>query len=191
MGLLQWLWNEEPPATIVGENHVLRYPLAEDYEQWRSLRAASRAFLTPWEPTWANDELSKASFRHRLKRYTEMREDDAAFPYFLLARDSATLLGGLTLSNVRRGVSQSATLGYWMGESHAGQGHMKQGLKLLLPHAFNRLGLHRVEAACLPRNAISIKLLEGAGFEREGQAKAYLKIAGQWEDHLLFGRRAD
>jgi [ribosomal protein S5]-alanine N-acetyltransferase len=191
MGLLQWLWEDEAQNTIVGPDHILRFPSVDDYEQWQTLRAASRRFLEPWEPTWSADELSKSSFRARIKRYSELRDDDAAYPFYLFTQKNRTLLGGVTLSNVRRGVSQSATLGYWMGEQHANQGHMTAALKMLLPHAFKQLGLHRVEAACLPRNEASIRLLEHAKFEREGFAKSYLKIAGHWEDHLLFGRRSD
>ena len=102
------------------------------------------------------------------------------------------LVGGLTLSHVRRGVAQSATLGYWMGRPYAGRGHMSAAVAALVPFAFQTLRLHRVEAACVPTNQPSIRLLETNGFEREGYARRYLCINGTWADHYLYARvRAD
>lgn len=164
---------------------ILRSPTLADYEDWAELRQASRAFLQPWEPSWPTDDLTRASYRRRMRRYTEDQRSDHAYPYFVFATDS-TLLGGLTLSNVRRGVAQTATLGYWMGKPFAGKGHMSAAVRLLVPHALTTLGLHRVEAACMPSNAASIRLLEKVGFTREGYARRYLCIDGLWQDHLLF-----
>ena len=96
------------------------------------------------------------------------------------------LLGGITLGNMRRGVAQCGTLGYWMGEKYAGKGLMTKAARALLRHAFLEMGLHRVEAACAPENERSRRLLERLGFEREGFARAYLLIDGAWQDHLLF-----
>ena len=96
------------------------------------------------------------------------------------------LLGGVTLGNLRRGVAQCATLGYWMGEKHAGHGFMGKAVRALLRHVFVDMRLHRVEAACAPNNERSRRLLEKLGFHREGFARAYLLIDGAWQDHLLF-----
>jgi ribosomal-protein-alanine N-acetyltransferase len=85
-------------------------------------------------------------------------------------------------------VAQAGTLGYWMGAPHAGQGYMSAALQAVLPFCYDELRLHRVEAACIPRNTPSIRLLEKSGFAREGLAKEYLCINGVWQDHLLFGR---
>lgn len=164
---------------------ILRSPTLADYEDWAELRQASRAFLQPWEPSWPVDDLTRTSYRRRMRRYTEDQRADHAYPYFVFATDG-TLLGGLTLSNVRRGVAQTATLGYWMGKSFAGKGHMTAAVRLIVPHALTTLGLHRVEAACMPSNAASIRLLEKVGFTREGYARRYLCIDGLWQDHLLF-----
>ena len=92
----------------------------------------------------------------------------------------------MTLGNVRRGVAQCGTLGYWMGEKYAGQGYMAKAVRALLRHAFLEMGLHRIEAACAPDNERSRRLLERLGFQREGYARAYLLIDGAWQDHLLF-----
>ena len=104
----------------------------------------------------------------------------------LFSRQNHALLGGLTIGHIRRGASQSCMVGYWMGERHAGQGHMTAGLSLAVHHIFSSLNLHRIEAACIPDNDRSIRLLEKAGFAREGYMKDYLKIRGEWRDHLLY-----
>ena len=173
---------------IDGEGVYLRAPEPRDYIEWAELRGASRAFLMPWEPTWAADELSRGSFRYKLRRYSEDARDDKAYAFFIFLEDDNALVGGVTLSNVRRGVSQSASLGYWTGERFAGKGYMTAAVRAVLRFAFEELELHRIEAACQPDNAASRNVLTKAGFTLEGHAHAYLKINGQWRDHVLFGR---
>jgi len=172
---------------IPGEGVYLRPALSRDFEQWRELRACSRAFLKPWEPRWPADDLTRVGFRRRLIRQDRDRLDDQAYTFLLFREDDHALLGGLTLGNIRRGVAQCGTLGYWMGEPFAGQGYMSKGVAAALRHAFNDLRLHRVEAACAPHNDRSRRLLERLGFQHEGFARAYLLIDGAWQDHLLFG----
>jgi ribosomal-protein-alanine N-acetyltransferase len=183
-------FSEQLP-TIVGNGVLLRTPQMSDYAVWSSLREASRDFLTPWEPTWPADDLTRASFRRRIKRYSEDQRLDMAYPFFIFRKSDGALVGGLTLSNVRRGCAQAGSLGYWMGASFARQGHMTSAVAAVLPFAFATLRLHRVEAACIPANAASIRLLEKTGFRREGYARQYLCIDGIWQDHLLFARLRD
>ncbi len=171
---------------LTGGGVVLRHPQAGDYEAWARLRDESRAHLQPWEPTWGPDELTRASFRRRINRYAQEIREDRGYPFWVMT-PSGQLMGGCTLSNVRRGVSQTASLGYWMGVHFAGKGCMTAAVKLMLGHAFGALGLHRIEAACLPVNEASRKVLTKCGFTEEGFARKYLKIDGQWRDHLLFG----
>jgi ribosomal-protein-alanine N-acetyltransferase len=172
---------------LVGEGVYLRPALQRDFESWRDLRADSRAFLKPWEPRWPADDLTRSGYRRRLLRQDRDRQDDQAYTFLLFREDDHALLGGLTLGNVRRGVAQCGTLGYWMGELHAGHGYMSKGVRAALRHAFGELRLHRVEAACAPHNERSRRLLEQLGFQHEGFARAYLLIDGAWQDHLLFG----
>ena len=152
------------------------------------MRKASRRFLQPWEPEWQDDELARTSFRYRLHIYNKLALEERSIALFIFESRGEKLLGGINLNNIRRGVSQSATLGYWIGEAYARQGYTTEATLLLLNHAFRDMGLHRVEAACLPTNAASIALLKKTGFEQEGFAKSYLKIAGLWHDHILFAR---
>ncbi len=172
---------------IDGEGVYLRAPELRDYADWAALREASRAFLTPWEPTWVSDETSRVSYRYRLRRYLEDARDDKAFAMLLFREDDDALVGGLTLSNLRRGVAHMASLGYWVGERYAGNGYVTAGVRAIVRFAFVDLELHRVEAACQPDNLASRRVLEKAGFAQEGAAPAYLKINGAWRDHLLFG----
>ena len=174
------------PYRLIGDRVFLRPPERGDYEAWASLRAGSRDFLSPWEPSWPPDALSRANFRARVARYAEDWRTDQAYNFFIFARDE-TLIGGIGLSNIRRGVSETASLGYWVGEPFARQRYMTSALPLVVDFAFERLGLHRLEAACLPSNAPSRSLLARAGFQQEGYAREYLCIAGKWQDHLLFG----
>lgn len=174
-------------AAITGTLVTMRPPVAADYDAWSKLRHESRDFLRPWEPTWAPDELSKEAFRRRLRRYAQASRDGTGHIFFIFDKKSGALLGGCQLSNIRQGVAQSAaTLGYWMGERHAGKGLMTDAVVALTRYCINKLGLHRIEAACLSDNAASRRVLTKAGFVQEGAARKYLKINGQWRDHLLF-----
>jgi [ribosomal protein S5]-alanine N-acetyltransferase len=176
---------------IAGEGIVLRAPQVSDYAEWAALREASRDFLTPWEPTWPSDDLTRASFRRRIKRYGEDQRSDLAYAFFIFLKQSNILVGGLTLANIRRGCAQAASLGYWMGAAHARHGHMTAAVKAIIPFAFGTLRLHRIEAACIPANIASVRLLEKTGFKREGFARRYLCIDGVWQDHLLYARLHD
>lgn len=167
---------------------TLRAPEVGDHAAWAALRRGSARFLQPWEPLWTVDELSRSTYRARLRVHAQSIAQERALPYFLFERSTDTLLGGLTVSNIRRGVSQSATIGYWMGEQHAGRGFMSEAVDAVCHFLLRERGLHRVEAATLPTNMRSVALLERCGFRLEGCAREYLKIAGRWQDHLLFSR---
>jgi ribosomal-protein-alanine N-acetyltransferase len=176
---------------IAGEGVYMRPPNLADYSTWAELRAESRAFLTPWEPTWPADDLTRSAFRRRIRRYQDEIRDDHAYPFFIFRQADQILLGGITLSNVTRGMTQTATLGYWMGERHANRGYMTRAVKALAPFAFGALRLHRLEAACLPHNVASMRLLEKLGFQREGLARGLVCIAGRWQDHIVYALLAD
>ncbi|MGO9423659.1 GNAT family N-acetyltransferase [Roseiarcus sp.] len=175
-----------PEPLLRGDGLYLRPATPADFSAWSQLRAASRPFLEPWEPTWPDDDLTQAAFRRRLKRQEEDIARDEAYPLLIFDQTSDQLLGGVTLGGVRRGVSQTGTLGYWMGAAHAGKGRMTRAVSATVEFAFGKLRLHRVEAACIPDNAPSIALLQSNGFHREGYARGYLKIDGAWRDHVLF-----
>jgi len=188
MAFFRSIHTSETLPVVSGDGVILRVAQMSDFAQWSALREKSRDFLTPWEPTWLEDDLTRASFRRRLKRYSEDMRSDFAYPFLLFRRSDNALLGGITLTNIRRGVAQSGSLGYWIGAPFAHQGYMRRGVGALIPFAFEGLRLHRIEAACIPTNQPSIKLLERTGFQREGYAREYLCINGLWQDHLLYAR---
>ncbi len=181
----------EPLPCVAGEGVVLRTPQMTDYNEWAALREKSRAFLMPWEPTWPEDDLSRSAFRRRIKRYVEDLRSDQGYAFLIVRNTDNALVGGLTIANIRRGVAQAGSLGYWMGEPFARQGYMTAAVRAVVPFAFATLRLHRLEAACIPTNAGSIRLLENTGFLREGYAREYLCIDGAWQDHLLYARLKD
>ncbi len=168
-----------------------RPPVERDWQDYAELRAVSRRFLESWEPTWPSDALMRDAFARRLRRYSNDWRDDLAYNFLLFHRDDDQLVGGISLSNVRRGVAQAGSLGYWIGEPYARRGYMTDGLNAMLDFCFRQLGLHRVEAACLPANDASQRLLRRCGFRREGYAAKLLKIRGEWQDHLLFALLAE
>ncbi len=176
---------------IDGETVYLRYPRIGDHHAWARLRGESRAFLAPWEPIWASDELTKSAYRRRIKRYQKEARLDTAYAFFVFRKEDNRLIGGCTLSNVRRGVTQCCSLGYWIGERFARQGYMHDAVRALVPFVFSTLGLHRIEAACLTSNEASMNLLGKVGFQQEGLARRYLQINGEWRDHVLFALLED
>ncbi len=186
MALLDWIAPDQD-LRLDGEGVRLRPHRASDFGEWAALRAGSRDFLQPWEPTWPADDLSRASFRRRLSAYTHDIERGVAYPFLVFRQADGVMVGGITLSNIRRGVAQMGSIGYWVGEPHARRGYTVAAVNAVTRFCFGRLGLHRVEAACIPTNEGSRAVLARAGFREEGLARAYLKINGVWRDHLLFG----
>jgi ribosomal-protein-alanine N-acetyltransferase len=186
MSVLRASRAERDDSQLLGSLVRVRPPELRDWQNWAELRTASRDFLVPWEPAWASDAHSRAAYRRRLRRQQRDANDDICYSYFLTRLSDDALMGGVTLSNVQRGVAQTCNVGYWIGEPYARNGYMTEGLNCALRHCFGNLGLHRVEAACMPNNNASQALLQRCGFRREGYARKFLKINGVWRDHLLF-----
>ncbi len=178
--------NAERAVRIESGRVYLRPPGQGDWQAWSALRHESRDFLVPREPTWSPDALTRQAFRHRIRTYDAEWRQGSSHSFLIFRRADDVLLGGVTLGNVRRGVADTASLGYWIGACHARRGHMTGALAGVLDFAFERLGLHRVEAACLPSNTASKGLLLKMGFTQEGYTRKYLRINGEWRDHLLF-----
>ncbi|MFC3614036.1 GNAT family N-acetyltransferase [Lutimaribacter marinistellae] len=168
------------------ERLSLRPPVHSDFREWAALRQASKAFLTPWEPSWASDHLTRKAFANRVYWAQRSVASGSAIPLFLFRRDDGALVGAITLDNIRRGPAQAGTLGYWTGEAFARQGYMREAIGLVVHHAFTRMDLSRIEAACLPENRASRGLLERSGFKYEGVAQSYLQINGRWRTHVLY-----
>ncbi|HKL69824.1 GNAT family protein [Salibaculum sp.] len=168
------------------ERMTLRPPQHTDFRDWVALREASRDFLTPWEPSWAPDHLSRKSFTNRVYWAQRSVANGTAVPLFLIRRADAVLLGAITLDHIRRGPAQAGTTGYWIGAAHARNGYMREAIEALVHYAFTVLDLSRIEAGCLPENTASRRLLETCGYKYEGVAQSYLQINGRWRNHVLY-----
>jgi Acetyltransferases, including N-acetylases of ribosomal proteins len=154
-------------------------------------RARSRAFLTPWEPTWPEDSLGRDHFRRRLRQQAREWRSGEAYGLFVFTNEGRRLAGGINLSNVRRGVAQAASVGYWMGQPYAGQGLMTDALRGVLPFVFDVSGCTASRPPACRTTSPPRRAGQG-GFHEEGLARQYLRINGQWADHLLFALlRAD
>jgi [ribosomal protein S5]-alanine N-acetyltransferase len=165
---------------------ILRLPAHTDWGQWAALREDSTTFLTPWEPVWSRDHLSRRSFTNRVYWARRAEAQGTALPLVMERREDHRLVGALTLDNIRRGPAQAGTLGYWIGAPYARQGFMREAILAVVHHAFHELDLSRIEAACLPENQPSRGLLEKVGFKYEGVAQSYLQINGRWRNHVLY-----
>ena len=164
----------------------LRLPEHRDFREWAKLRHESKAFLSPWEPIWAPDHLSRASFTNRVYWSQRALKNGNAVPLFVFHKEAGQLVGAITLDNIRRGPSQVGTIGYWVGQQYARQGFMSEAIIAMVAHAFGALDLSRVESACLPNNLASRGVLEKAGFKYEGVAQSYIQINGRWRNHVLY-----
>ena len=172
---------------LTGERVFLRPPKRRDALKWQKLRMSSKSFLVPWEPSWDASSCTRRAYLRYFKNSNYLANMDRAYSFLIFKTDDKTLLGGINIGNVRRGVSQSASLGYWIGEKYSRNGYMKEALKLLIPSLFIDLRLNRIEAATLEENIASKNLLKKIGFKKEGVLRKYLKINGNWRDHILYG----
>ena len=181
----------EAPRALGSAGLVLRRPALAHYEAWAGLRQLSRDHLTPYEPEWISDEFCRSSFRRRIRRYQSEMRDGLSHAFFIFRASDDALVGSITLSNIRRGVTQSGMVGYWIGAPYTRRGYATAALRALCGFGLKELGLHRLEAASMPANVGSVAVLGNAGFVREGLARRYLKINGTWEDHVLFALLAE
>jgi len=119
-------------VVIETERLTLRLPRHSDFSSWASIRSESVEFLTPWEPAWASDHLTRRSFTNRVYWAQKSFSKGSAVPVFLERRADRTVLGAITLDNIRRGPAQAGTLGYWIGAQHARQGFMREAAQSYL-----------------------------------------------------------
>lgn len=178
-------------VSILTARLSLRLPEHRDFREWAKLRHESKAFLSPWEPIWAPDHLSRASFTNRVYWSQRALKNGNAVPLFVFHKEAGQLVGAITLDNIRRGPSQVGTIGYWVGQQYARQGFMSEAIIAMVAHAFGALDLSRVESACLPNNLASRGVLEKAGFKYEGVAQSYIQINGRWRNHVLYAALRD
>ncbi len=162
-----------------------------DVDELVELRTRNRAFLAPFEPRRSEAFFSAAGQRAEVRRDMDEWLADRMYAFAVIARDSGALCGRVGLSNLVRGAWDNCTLGYFLDEAHGGRGLATEAVALALGFAFGPARLHRVQAAVMPHNARSVRVLEKNGFRREGFAPRYLRLAGGWCDHDLFAITAE
>lgn len=163
----------------------------QDAGRLLEMRLANRDFLQPYEPIRPASHLTLEG-QHELLAQAE--RDFAAgtgYSFGIFLRVTDQLIGRVSLSNVARGAWQNATIGYFLDKAFNGRGYMTDAVRLALRFAFSEAGLHRVQAAIMPRNHASIRVVEKNGFRKEGLSLRYLQINGVWEDHLIYAITAE
>ena len=178
-----------------GPRVELRPLKASDWDAWNRVRTNSREWLEPWEPFGEPGAPDPATdpdaFKSRCGSWDRQRHFDAAYGFGIFLRDRGPFIGEVSLGSVQRGPFQSANVGYWIDEAHAGQGYMPEAVAVVLRYAFDQLGLHRVEAAIVPRNERSRRVAEKLGLRDEGTSERFLQIRGVWEPHVRFAITAE
>ena len=176
---------------LVTPRLLLRAPRTTDVAEIRRLLRANHEHLKPWNPAPPPGE-DPSSITEISKTVLRQRREwklGRGYVFMVAEREHPTaFIGKIALSGIMRGAMYGAYLGYWMSEDVQGQGYVTEALRAVLDFAFGPAGLHRVQAAIMPRNARSLRVIEKLGFRREGYAERYLQIAGKWEDHIVFAR---
>ncbi len=176
-------------ASLLGPRVMLRPLVAEDHAQWRVVRERSREWLEQWEPlpdVGSPDPVrDRDAFRARCGAWERQRQFDTAYGFGLFLNDGA-FAGEVSLGSVLRGPFQSSFIGYWIDEAQAGHGYVPEAVALVIRYGFDSLGLHRMEAAIVPRNAKSRRVAAKLGLRDEGVARRFLQIRGVWEDHVRY-----
>lgn len=169
-----------------GDNVLLRPPQYSDWIDWSKVREVNKLYLQPWEPLWSPGELERSSFVKRVRMFEKLSTNDEAYSFLIFKNENTEFIGELNISNIQRGIIQSCSIGYWIAKKYEGRGMMSESLELVKSFIFDHLKLHRIEAACLPHNSPSLKVLLKNGFKIEGTARKLLKINNKWQDHTVF-----
>lgn len=165
--------------------HLLRPVRVGDGPGIAAAYRANREHLAPWEPerdaAFFTDEWQE---RHVAQCLAEAESGRSL--RFLVVADDGSIRGRVNLNTIVRGAFWNADIGYWIDASRLRRGLAGRAVRLVAEHARTELHLHRLQAATLLHNVASQRVLEGCGFERIGLAPKYLRIAGEWQDHVLF-----
>jgi len=177
------------PSELHGRRVTLRPLTSSDFRAWSEVRRRNGDWLTVWEPRrqphQADPTTDRSAFASRCLQRDRDRSNGTAYQFGLFV--DRQIAGEVNLNNVIRGAMQSATIGYWIDREQAGHGYVAEGVVVLFQHAFEQLGLHRVEICIVPRNFRSRRVMEKLNVREEGVAERYLEIDGVWEDHVRYG----
>lgn len=145
----------------------------------------NQSHLAPWEPLRPLDYHCLRAWKKRIKRFKSQYAEGSALRVVALVPGTGDVIGVCSCTNIVKGVFQSCDVGYSVSKDFAGQGFMTEILGCTVDYMFREFDLHRVAASYVPENSRSARVLEKCGFEKEGYARSYLKIAGRWRDHVV------
>lgn len=161
-------------------------PLTEqDIDSSLKLQTENRDFFGKYSMTRSSDFYTIEAQTRRIRQQQEDRENDVSYSFGIFKKEDDTLIGAISLFQIIREDLQSAFIGYFLDQSHNGRGYATEAVELIVDFAFKELKLHRIEAGVMPHNLASIRVLEKAGFHKEGIARKNVKINGKWEDHQV------
>jgi len=179
-----------PNQYILGSRTFIRSPKRRDWRAWVDLRRNSYEFLKEWEPIWEIKDCNKAAYMRQLRIQKFKAVNDQAYTFLCFEMQQELLLGGINISNIQRGVAQTANIGYWLGEEYTNKGYMKESLEAMLPFLFEQMKFNRLQAFTLPKNIPSRNLLNKLKFKEEGLIRKCMKINDVWRDHVLYSKLA-
>lgn len=167
-------------------NQIYLRPLEQsDAENNLQLQLANREFFETYSMTRIENYYSIEGQNALIKRQVQNRNNDEGYSFGIFKNEDDSLIGTINLFQVLRGDLQSAFLGYFLDKNENGKGYTSEAVRLITDYGFSELGLHRIEAGVMPHNIASIRVLEKAGFEKEGIARKNVRINGKWEDHQV------
>lgn len=179
---------------LVTERLVLRPPRTQDVGEMRRVLRHNAVHLKPWNPAPrpGEDPTTITEISNTVLRQRREWKNGRTFAFMITPKaDPARVIGKIALNGVMRGAMHGAYLGYWMDVDSQSTGLCTEGIRAVMDFAFGPAELHRLQAAIMPRNARSLRVIEKLAFRREGYAERYLQIAGRWEDHILFARTSE
>ncbi|EKO3407393.1 ribosomal protein S5-alanine N-acetyltransferase [Vibrio fluvialis] len=164
---------------------ILRTAEFDDAARISNYFTVNRDYLKPWEPKREEAFFSELGWQQRLIKLSELHKMALGFYLLIMDADSDEMLGTISFSNISRFPFYACNVGYSLAEQAQGKQIMTRALKMACDYMFNEQNLHRVMASYMPHNKRSEAVLQRLGFVHEGQAKDYLLIDGQWQDHNL------
>jgi ribosomal-protein-alanine N-acetyltransferase len=164
----------------------LRLPEPEDAEAFLELVVRNRDHFRPYEPRRPPAYFTLGGQHEQIAAARRQAQGGERYEYGVFEVHGGELVGRISLGGISRGALQNAYLGYGIDVGHSGRGYATQAVTLAVEVAFRDLGLHRVQAAVVPENKPSARVLEKVGFREEGLARRYLFLDGQWKDHRMF-----
>jgi ribosomal-protein-alanine N-acetyltransferase len=180
-------------TTLQGRRIRLRPLEPSDFRAWSEVRQTNHRWLTIWEPlrtpSQPDPTRDRAAFASRCMQRERDRAAGTAYQFGVFLGED--VIGEVNLNNVIRGALQSGTIGYWIDQRRAGNSYIAEAVVVVMRHAFEQLGLHRLEICIVPRNAKSRRVMEKLHVREEGVAVRYLEINGTWEDHVRYGFTAE